>query len=243
MSAGLPADMIDIHCHILPGIDDGSPDLETSVAMASMAAADGIETIIATPHVGMAQGPSMDEIRAAVKRLNRILEKEGIALHVLPGAEVQSHVAVAEAGGFCLACGSFFLLEFPSTYLPAESLEIVYATVGQGLTPIIAHPERNAAISADPEKLSPLMHAGAKVQITGASLTGTLGPDAFACAHFLIQHSMVHFIATDSHSPNFRRPVLSNAVKKAAKYLGGKKARALVLDHPRDIIPTTMNQN
>lgn len=238
-----PGGMIDIHCHILPAIDDGSPDLDTSLTMAAMAAADGIEIIIATPHVDMTGRAAWSRICEEVKRLNNALQEERIELRVLAGAEVQSHVAVTKAGQFCLASGSFFLLEFPSTHLPVDSLEIVHTAVRQRITPIIAHPERNAAIIQEPGKLLPLINAGAKIQITAASLTGDLGPDVAACAGFLVRNSMVHFLGTDSHSPGFREPILSKAVKKASRYMGRKKALALVRDNPLAILPQNLPRN
>jgi protein-tyrosine phosphatase len=228
--------MIDIHCHILPGIDDGAADLDASITMAAMAVADGIHTIIATPHVGAEVGLSMAMITNAVEHLNCILRKRGIALRILPGAEVASHVAVTVADQFCLASGTFFLLEFPYTHLPADCIDLVYTFVRRGLTPIIAHPERNQAINAEPKQLLSLIDAGARIQITASSLTGELGPDACACSRFLLKNDMVHFLATDSHSPNLRRPILSKAVKKAKKYLGKEGAHALVADNPLAIL-------
>jgi len=233
-----PGIMIDIHCHILPGIDDGAPDLDASIAMATAAAADGVQIIIATPHVGPAWGrPGMALINKAVEQLNSGLQERGITLRILPGAEVQSHVAATLADQYCLASGSFFLLEFPHSHLPADGIDLIYSVISRGLTPILAHPERNQAIISEPGKLVPLIDAGAWIQITAGSLTGELGPDAHACAQFLLKNNMVHFIATDSHSLNFRKPILSTAVKKAEKYLGKERALALVVDNPLTILP------
>ena len=228
--------MIDIHCHILPGIDDGAPDLSASLAMAAIAAADGIQTIIATPHVGAEGLLSVAMINDGVDQLNSALQERGIALNILPGAEVQSHVAMALAEQYCLAGGSFFLLEFPHSHLPADAVNLIYNFTGRGLTPILAHPERNRSINSDPGELIPLIEAGARVQITAGSMTGELGPDAHACVQFLLKKKMVHFIATDSHSTNFRKPILSEAVKKAKKWLGKEEAHALVQENPMAII-------
>lgn len=228
--------MIDIHCHILPGIDDGSPDLETSIGMASIAAADGIQTIIATPHVGADGVLDMARITDAVCLLNSALQQENIALDILPGAEVQSHAAVAVAEQYTLAGSSFFLLEFPHSHLPADAVDLIYDFVGRGLTPIIAHPERNHAISAQPDTIIALVEAGARVQVTSGSLTGEQGPDARGCARYLLKKNMVHFLATDSHSPSFRKPVLSKAVKSAGKFIGKAEALALVTSNPQEII-------
>ena len=229
--------MIDIHCHILPGIDDGAHDLNASLAMADMAVADGIQVVIATPHVDGSGRLSMAMINTAVDQLNSVLQQRGVALVVLPGAELQFHAAKQLVDQYCLASGSFFLLEFPHSHLPADALDLIYAFIQKGLTPIIAHPERNRELSMEPGKLSLLIEAGAKAQITAGSLTGELGSNAQACARFLLKNNLVHFMATDSHSPNFRTPILSKAVKTAKKYLGRKGALALVRDNPLAILP------
>ncbi len=229
--------MIDIHCHILPGIDDGAPDLKASLAMADMAVADGIQVIIATPHVDGSGYLSMAMINTAVEQLNSVLRQRGVDLVIFPGAEVQSHAAIRLADQYCLAAGSFFLLEFPHSHLPADALDLIYTFVDKGLTPIIAHPERNREINMEPEKLTGLVEAGARVQITAGSLTGELGANARICAQLLLKRNMVHFMATDSHSPNFRKPILSRAVKQAKKYLGREGALALVRESPLAILP------
>ena len=229
--------MIDIHSHILPGIDDGAADLNTSLAMADIAVADGIQVVIATPHVDGTGHLSPAMINTAVDRLNSVLRQRGVSLVVFPGAELQSHVAIELVDQYCLASGSFFLLEFPHSHLPADALDLIYTLVQKGFTPIIAHPERNREISMEPGKLSSLVGAGARVQITAGSLTGELGANALTCARFLLKMDMVHFMATDSHSPNFRKPILSKAVKKAKKYLGREGALALVRDNPLAILP------
>ena len=105
--------MIDIHCHILPGLDDGAPDLATAVEMASISAADGIEVVIATPHVGTETALSMEMIIEAVTRLNRELQAREIPVSVVPGAEVASHGVAGRADAYRLASGSFLLVEFP----------------------------------------------------------------------------------------------------------------------------------
>ncbi len=229
--------MIDIHSHILPGIDDGAPDLNTSLAMAELAVADGIQVVIATPHVDGSGYLTMAMINTAVDQLNSVLQKRGLGLIVFPGAELQFHAAKQLVDQYCLASGSFFLLEFPHSHLPADALDLIYTFIQKGLTPIIAHPERNREISMEPGKLSSLVGAGAKVQITASSLTGELGTSAQICARFLLKNNLVHFMATDSHSPNFRKPILSKAVKKAKTYLSREGALALVRDNPLAILP------
>lgn len=220
--------MIDIHCHILPGIDDGAPDMATSLAMAEIAANDGIRTIIATPHLASAAYPR-EQLIAAVAQLNTALRQQSMPVTILFGAEVQAHIALKAADQFCLAGSSFLLVEFPYSYLPADAEDLIYSLVTRKITPIIAHPERNAQIGREPLLLAPLLNMGAKTQITADSLTGKLGMAAKSCAEHLLRNGQVHYLATDSHAPGFREPVLSRAVKQAARIVGAEQAEKLVM--------------
>lgn len=220
--------MIDIHCHILPGVDDGALDMETSIMMARIAANDGIHTIIATPHLTTATYPK-EKLIQAVAHLNITLEKLDIPITVLFGAEVQAHIALKVADLYCLADGSCLLVEFPHSYFPADAVNLIQSLVNKSITPIIAHPERNVDLEREPWRLAPLLQIGAKTQITAASLLGKLGMEAKNCAEYLLQNHQVHYIATDSHAPGYREPVLSKAVKYAAKSIGYDQAQALAM--------------
>ena len=227
--------MIDIHCHILPGIDDGSPDLETSVQMAQIAAKDGIRVIIATPHIG---DDPVDRkvVLEKVKILNVRLKEKNVQLRVFPGGEIQSQVALKLAATHPLGFSRSILLEFPHTFLPDDSRNLVRTLVAKGHRVIVAHAERNDGVAQDPEKAGGLVQAGARIQVTAESITGFLGPDPKRCADYLIRKGWIHFIATDSHSPSFRRPALSSAVQVVSKVLGHKQAKQLVLENPMKII-------
>jgi protein-tyrosine phosphatase len=220
--------MIDIHCHILPGIDDGAPDIETSIAMARIAADDGIHTIISTPHLTDA-ATLKETLIEAVAQLNITLRQYKIPVTVLFGAEVQAHIALDVADRFCLAESSFLLVEFPHSYLPVDAGELVSALTTRSIIPIIAHPERNLQIVREPWRLIPLLEMGAKIQITAESITGKMGMGAKNCAEHLLHNGYVHYLATDSHAPGFREPVLSKAVKKAGRIIGQDQARLLVM--------------
>jgi protein-tyrosine phosphatase len=220
--------MIDIHCHILPGVDDGAPDTETSIAMARIAVTDGIHTIIATPHLTDAAYPR-EKLIEAVAQLNTALQQQSIPITVLFGAEVQAHIALGVADRFCLADSSCLLVEFPHRYLPVDARELISALTTRSITPIIAHPERNSQIGREPWLLAPLLEMGAKIQITAESLTGNLGMAARNCAEYLLRGGHVHYLATDSHAPGFREPILSKAVKQAAGIIGEEQAKKLVM--------------
>ncbi len=220
--------MIDIHSHILPGLDDGAPDIKTSIAMARIAADDGIHTIIATPHLTDAASLK-EKLIEAVAQLNTTLQQYKIPVTVLFGAEVQAHIALDVADHFCLADSSFLLVEFPHAYLPVDAGELISALTTRSITPIIAHPERNIQIGREPWRLIPLLEMGAKIQITAESITGKMGMDARNCAEYLLQNGYVHYLATDSHAPGFREPVLSKAVKQAGRIIGQNQASELVM--------------
>jgi len=227
--------MIDIHCHILPGVDDGSPDIDTSLEMAAIAAKDGIRTVIATPHV-VNNGLERKVIVEKTELLNSELKKNKIDLEVLPGGEIPSHLTDSLAALHRLGSSRFILVEFPHSFLPSDSLDLVSNLVSKGYKVIIAHVERNYTIAYDPIKVGDLIQAGAEIQITAESLTGFQGPDPKRCADYLLRKKWVHFIATDSHSPSFRRPTLAKAVRVAAKLIGKKEASKLVTENPARII-------
>ncbi len=227
--------MIDIHCHILPGIDDGSPDLETSLKMAQIASQDGIRSIIATPHVGD-NNLQRETIIEKTSRLNRSLEKSNLDLTIYPGGEIQSHKATSLASIHTLASSNYVLIEFPHSFLPSDSGSLVRSLTSSGYQVIVAHVERNSAITFQPDKVIELIRAGAQTQITAESVTGFLGPDNKRCADYLLKKGWVDFIATDSHSPRFRRPALLQAVNVAARIIGKKEAVKLVLNNPQKIL-------
>jgi protein-tyrosine phosphatase len=227
--------MIDIHCHILPGIDDGPDVLADALDMAEIAATDGITHIVATPHVRgeiLSPGFFEERIRQFSDKLRRIYSP----LRILRGADVSSALPTKILARYTINNGPYFLLEFPHSHLPRNADEIVFQIRLADLRPIITHPERNPSIIRNPELLFRLVDAGGLVQVTAGSLTGGFGSDARNCAVYLLKKGRVHFIATDAHSPIHRRPVLSKAVKEAASIIGAKAALDLVTTNPSAVI-------
>lgn len=231
--------MIDIHSHILPEVDDGARSLEESLAMARMAAGDGITHMIATPHAfnGLSDDPNTDEILRQVERLQNAI---GADLQVLPGNEVrysENIVGKARSGRLTtLNRQHYTLIELPTAHVPRGATKLFRTLREEGMTPILAHPERNRDVQSRPELVVDLIRAGALVQITAMSVTGKFGDAALASAEMLLRHNAVHFIATDTHRPDRRPPILSEARTAAAKIVGEDCAKKLVDDHPAAVI-------
>ena len=227
--------MIDLHCHILPGIDDGPVDMQTSIDMAMIAAEDGIETIVATPHIKDILHSTF-KLRALVSQLNIYLELQNIPVKVLLGGDVFALLNPSHFKDYTINNSRYILLEFPHNYLPSNNKDILFSLALNGICPIITHPERNLAIIKKPDLLLDMLYGNVLVQITAGSLTGKFGRDEQACARYLLRKEAVHFIATDAHSSEFRRPVLSEGVEYAGKILGKERAMKLVRDNPEAVL-------
>ncbi|HZN10194.1 MAG TPA: CpsB/CapC family capsule biosynthesis tyrosine phosphatase [Blastocatellia bacterium] len=232
--------MVDIHCHILPETDDGAKSLEESVAMCRMAAADGIRTIVATPHMfdGVHETPDRETIR---RRIAAVTEASGGCVEIVPGGEVRySHEIFIEAQDpetrIKLNGTSYMLLEFAFQMVPPNIEMTIFQMLNAGITPVIAHPERNQRIQKDPEILARLIERGAFSQLDAGSLTKSFGPESYQTAKRLLAADMAHFIATDAHHKERRRPILSAAVAVAAELVGEDYARAMVEDNPAALV-------
>jgi protein-tyrosine phosphatase len=238
---GMPLQrMIDIHCHVLPETDDGSTSLEESVAMCRMAAEDGIKTIVATPHLfdGMHAPPSRDDIR---RKIDLVMEASGGVVEIIPGGETRySHEIFQEARDkqtrMRLNGSSYMLLEFDFMMVPPNIEMTIFQILQAGIMPVIAHPERNARIQLKPEILANLIERGAYAQIDAGSLTGSFGKECEASARQLIRAGLAHFLASDGHHQDRRRPLLSKAVSIAAEVGGERYAQAMVEDNPLALI-------
>ena len=232
--------MVDIHCHILPATDDGAVSLEESVAMCQAAADDGIEVIVCTPHMfdGVHTTP---EKEAILDRIQQVTLASAGKLKLMPGGEVRySHEIFQEAKDpntrIKLNGTSYMLLEFAFQMVPANIEMTIFQMLQAGVTPVIAHPERNKRIQKQPEILAGLIERGAFAQIDAGSLTKSFGVEPFESARKIIEAGMAHFIATDAHHLERRRPVLSDAVAVAATIGGAEYARAMVEENPRALI-------
>jgi len=227
--------VIDSHCHILAGFDDGAVNTDISVMMAHRAASDGIKTIVATPHIrDCSLKPKL--IKKATQALNGWLRRLNIPVHVLPGAEVSLLLDPGSMIEYTINNTPYILVELPGTHLPDHFREIVFQLKINGYRPIIAHPERHPNIIRQPELMVDLHDSDIGVQITSDSLTGRFGKDIKRCAEYLLQKNAVDIIASDAHSSDDRIPCLSKGIKTAAGIIGMEKALNLVTANPQAII-------
>lgn len=233
MSAGF----CDIHCHLLPGIDDGATDLAASLAMARMAAADGTRTIVVTPHqMGNFAHNRGDDIRARAAALQKEIDAADIPLSILPGGDVRIDDGMIEGllSGDVLTLGDHgkhVLLELPhETYLPLEGL--LAELKRHGMTGVLSHPERNRGLLQSPELLAPLVDSGCLMQVTAGSLMGTFGSASQRLSEWMVQQGLVHFLASDAHSPAKRRPLLNRAYLRMKELAGSEVALATCCDFP-----------
>ena len=201
--------MLDLHCHILPGVDDGASSLDEALGMARFCVRDGITHIAATPHCNRSLRLLRADVLPHVARFNEALATAGLALTVLPGSEIQVTDTLAyrrdfEAGLFChLGDGrAFTLLEFPwdEKNYPGDALELIAWLRRRQTTPIIAHPERHGFFRADPDRLRALAGAGAWLQITVDSLLGNHGPAPQAAGEEMLGAYPDAVLATDAHN-------------------------------------------
>jgi protein-tyrosine phosphatase len=231
---------VDIHCHLIPGIDDGAKSWNQSFTMAQMAVADGIGTIIATPHqLGAFAHNRGDAIRAKVQQLQAMLKQRQIPLTVLPGADVRidSEMITKLRAGDVLTLADrrrHVLLELPhELYFSIDSL--LTQLHSAGFVAVLSHPERNQGILKSPGVLEPLAAQGCLMQVTAGSLTGSFGPDSQQLSQWMLDRGLVHAIATDGHGPNARRPLMRRAYMRVAQLAGDDIARELCCHNPARI--------
>jgi protein-tyrosine phosphatase len=231
--------MIDLHSHILPGLDDGPETLEGSLELARAAVADGIVLIAATPHVRADYPTTAGEMERGVEQLRIELKAAGIELELRPGGELEldrlTSLPLEELRRFGLGGSSQYLLvETPYAGWPLELPERLFRLRAEGLTPVLGHPERNPEVQADPEaRLRPLVESGTLVQLTAASVDGRLGSKAGEASAKLLGLGLAHLLASDAHAPAVR----AVGMTAAAEAIGDEAlARWLTWDVPAALL-------
>lgn len=234
--------MIDTHSHILPGLDDGVPDLEQAIATARLALQDGIDGVICTPHwINGVFKNTRQVILKSIEEFKLSLEQHDVPLAVYPGAELRVDFELANriARRELLTLndtGSYALIELPGEIVPPKMEDFFYSLQIAGITPIVAHPERNLGLIKDPARLYGYIESGALTQLTARSLLGKFGGEVRRFSELMLEHGMAHFIATDAHGPKNRAPKLSDALREAEDIVGNINAHQIFRENPLAVV-------
>lgn len=236
--------MIDLHCHLLPGIDDGPATLEEALNLARHAVAQGIRRAVVTPHIHPGRYDNdRATIRAAFEVFRTALAAHGIPLElgysaevhvdpvVLPLVEEDRLPFLGEVEGFRIV-----LLEFPHGHIPVGSEKLVDWFLQRGIRPLIAHPERNKAVMHDWRRIAPFVSMGCWLQLTAGAVTGDFGPAAREVALTLLQEGWVRILASDAHNLEHRPPEMERGREAAAVIVGEEESWRLVRDNPERIV-------
>jgi protein-tyrosine phosphatase len=243
--------LIDLHSHVLPGLDDGPASLDDAVALAEAAARAGTTVMVATPHVSAAwPGNTAPRILAAVEAFGAVLKKRGVDLQVLPGAEVSMTIATelsdAELGALTLGAGPWLLVDCSSASGDYEAALSMLAMRGQRL--LIAHAERCVAFQRDPELVERLVNGGVLCSITASSFSGRFGRHARALAHDLLERGLAHNVASDAHGLPERSPEIESHVldagysREVVAWLTRATPRAILRGDPIPTGPPIVNR-
>jgi protein-tyrosine phosphatase len=235
-----PEPFVDIHCHMLPCLDDGASSREEALAMAEAAVADGIATIIATPHqLGNHSQNSGQMIREAAVEFQRLLDQRHVPLQILPGADVRIEPDLLRRiriGDVVTSADRrrHVLLELPhDVYVPLDRL--LEELRAAGIVGILSHPERNRGLLRQPDVLHHLVERGCLLQVTAGSLTGAFGSQVQKFADSLVEQGLVHFVATDAHGVKSRPPLLGPAFARVVDLAGDTVAIELFCLNPKAV--------
>jgi len=233
-----PGNVVDIHSHILPEVDDGSKSWDVSVAMCRMAVADGITHQVATPHANDRYHYDRAYLQGLVAHLQQLV---GDSLKISLGCDFHLSYdnlqdVLANPGRYAIEDTHYMLVELSNYSVPQQTTDCFLKLGDRGITAIITHPERNPILRESPQRVVEWAERGCVIQVTGSALTGFWGERVRRAAHWLIEHDSVHVLATDAHDTEKRIPVLSGARDAAAEICGAEVAAALVEANPRAII-------
>jgi protein-tyrosine phosphatase len=233
--------LIDLHCHLLPGIDDGAKNLAMSLDMARIACADGITTIVCTPHIlPTVYDNAGPEIKAAVTLLQQELSMEGIPLRLLSGADV--HIVPDLVSGLnngriiTLASSRYLLLEPPHHVMPPKFDDCIFRLQSTGYVAILTHPERLSWIEPQYASIRRMIHKGLWIQLTAGSLTGRFGQGPRYWAERMLDEGLCHVFATDAHNTSTRPPHLARVQAMVEQRLGAAETTNIFRIRPRGVI-------
>jgi protein-tyrosine phosphatase len=230
--------MVDIHCHILPDIDDGSDSWATTTAMCRMAARDGITHIVATPHCDGVYEYYREHFTDMLATLSEVSEGRltfsiGCDFHM---STANLDNAMADPRRFAVGDTQYLMVEFDHHGIPSNAGEQLRTLLSRGMVPIITHPERNAYLMKNLDAVQRFVDDGCLVQVTANAFTGFWGPKSQKAAEKLLQKHAIHIVATDAHDLELRPPVLSDARDQIASLAGVEIAEALVTHNPMAVV-------
>ncbi len=232
--------MVDIHSHILGGTDDGAHDFDESVEMGMLSAGDGVTIMVATPHshdgVHETHNPSL--LRRRVDELNARLNghpRIELGCELRFTHDVVKHVCFDKSAP-TIAGGPYALIEFPHLIAPVGSERVLFELMSNQIKPVIAHPERNRVLMAEPERFFGMVEMGVLGQMDSGSILGQFGKKVQKTARIMLEHGLIHIMASDCHNTRNRLPGLSTAVAATARIVGDEVAQALVRDNPRAVV-------
>jgi len=230
--------MIDIHCHPLPGVDDGASNFEIAIAMCRAAAEDGVTHLVATPHNNYSY---MFDAKLNRQLLSELQTKVGEKPKLLLGCDFHLsydniQICVQNSTDFTINQTSYLLVELPDQFIPDTLNRVYYDIQVAGLRPIITHPERNAMLQRRPDLLEEWISLGCLVQVTAQSYTGGFGSKARKYSEMLLDADAIHFFASDAHDVRRRPPILSRCYRKVAKAKGEEVANLLLQKNPEAVI-------
>ncbi len=229
--------MIDIHHHLLPGLDDGPPNFDISMKMVDAAVREGITHIVCTPHANDRYSYNREKNEALLAELRSRIDGK-----VTLGLGCDFHMsydniqdALDHPGRYSVNGRAYLLIEFPETAIAESTNDSLYELTVSKQRPIITHPERNVVLQRHPERLAQWIRDGALVQVTAASFTGRFGRTAQATAEKYMKKNWVHFVATDAHNLESRAPVMSQAFEFLRKNYGQRTAERLCITNPQAV--------
>ena len=230
--------MIDIHCHLLSGVDDGARSFEISVQMCKMAAADGVTHLVATPHCNYeyrfdpaVNQAKLAELQAAVGAEPQLLL--GCDFHL---SYDNIRQLIDDRANFTINRTNYVLVEFGEQFIPEQMDRVFYEMQLAGLNPILTHPERNPVFQQHPDLLYRWVTRGCLVQVTAKSFTGGFGRRVMHFAELWLDQNLIHFFASDAHDPQCRPPILSASYDKLAEIKGEQVADLLLTRNPEAVI-------
>jgi protein-tyrosine phosphatase len=229
-------EFVDIHSHVLYGLDDGAKTLEESVRMLELARESGTTDIVATPH---ANGQYSFNPELNAQRIAELSARVAIRIH--SGCDFRLQVdnlekALASPDRYTINSRSYLLVEFPDLALFSSADEVLFSLLDKGMAPIITHPERNAHLQRRFSDLARWVESGCYVQVTAGSFTGQFGRRVRACADELLKRGLVHFVASDAHDCTFRPPILTGAYDRLVGMWGVDRIRPMFADNPRAVL-------